>query len=134
MENSLSEIFKSPPLIRLDSYPDYEVNILRDDLIHPFISGNKWRKLKYNIDDFNRSEKKSIITFGGAFSNHLVATAAASKIFGFDALGIVRGEKVSNNYIDFMQQCGMRLHFISRSEYRSKENPSFVDDLLKSIG
>jgi 1-aminocyclopropane-1-carboxylate deaminase len=113
---------------------DFVITVLRDDLIHPFISGNKWRKLKYNIEDYSHSGKSSVLTFGGPFSNHLIATAAASKLFGFNSIGIIRGEEVPNDYINFMQQCGMQLYFINRCDYRVKEDPEFVKELLKNIG
>src|SRR2546428_4324361 len=69
------------------------VFIKRDDLIHPFISGNKWRKLKYVLADARSFDKNHIVTFGGAFSNHLLATACAGAKFGFKTTGIVRGDK-----------------------------------------
>ena len=71
-----------------------KVFMLRDDLIHPFISGNKWRKLKYNIEEFQKLKKSRLLTFGGAYSNHIVATAAAGKEFGNNTVGIIRGEEL----------------------------------------
>lgn len=114
-----------------------KIFVLREDLVHPFINGNKWRKLKYNLEDFRQSGKKAILTFGGAFSNHLVAVAAASKENNFEAVGIVRGEEMQNPYLNFMRQCGMKLHYISRTLYREKQNEDFLDVLsgeLKSKG
>ena len=111
------------------------VSVLRDDLIHPYMSGNKWRKLKYNILDFNNSGKKVLVTFGGAFSNHLIAVAAASAEFSFESIGIVRGEEVNNPYLNFVKQKGMKLLFISREDYRNKkETASKIFDLLLSKG
>lgn len=106
------------------------VSVLRDDLIHPFMSGNKWRKLKYNIIDFNDSGKKVLLTFGGAFSNHLVAAAAAASEYGFDSIGIVRGEEVDNPYLNFVKQNGMKLFFISREEYRKKNEQETISTIL----
>lgn len=106
------------------------VSVLRDDLIHPFMSGNKWRKLKYNILDFNHSGKKVLMTFGGAFSNHLVASASASSEYGFKSIGIVRGEEVENPYLNFVKQKSMKLFFISREEYRKKNEPETISKIL----
>jgi 1-aminocyclopropane-1-carboxylate deaminase len=110
-----------------------QVSILRDDLMHPFISGNKWRKLKYNLEEFESSHKQAVVTFGGAFSNHLLATAAASKLFGFRSIGIVRGEEVDNEYISFLRKCGMALYFIDRESYRKKNQPAFIHALLENL-
>lgn len=104
-----------------------KVFVKRDDLIHPEISGNKWRKLKYNLNDAQNQGAKQIITFGGAYSNHIYAMAAAGKYFGFKTVGIVRGEelnKKSSETLRFASECGMRLHFVTRTEYRDmRENP-----------
>lgn len=110
------------------------VIVLRDDLLHPFMAGNKWRKLKYNLDAFHKAKYKTLITFGGAYSNHLVATAAAGKKFGFHTIGIVRGDShVSNDALDFMKRCGMFLLFITREEYRLKNDPNFQKVLLERL-
>ncbi|SMO76218.1 1-aminocyclopropane-1-carboxylate deaminase/D-cysteine desulfhydrase [Solitalea koreensis] len=99
------------------------VFIKRDDLIHPFISGNKWRKLKYILADARSLDKNHIVTFGGAFSNHLLATACAGAKFGFKTTGIVRGEKHDrlNNTLFLCEQFGMDLQYVDREEYRRKE-------------
>ncbi len=100
-----------------------EVFMKRDDLIHPFISGNKWRKLKYNIEAFKSQDKKMIVTFGGAFSNHLIATAAACAQQSISCLGIVRGDELNRNSNYVLRLCeefGMKLQFVSRDEYRDK--------------
>jgi 1-aminocyclopropane-1-carboxylate deaminase len=90
----------------------------RDDLIHPEISGNKWRKLKYNIIHAKNQHLNLLITKGGAFSNHIYATAAAGREFGFQTIGIIRGESVSNPTLEFAAKCGMKLIFIDRSTFR----------------
>ncbi|TAG54722.1 MAG: pyridoxal-phosphate dependent enzyme [Cytophagales bacterium] len=91
-----------------------------DYLIHPFISGNKWRKLKYNLLFFKENSFENILTFGGAFSNHIYATAAAGKMMNIKTIGIIRGEKVKNSTLDFAQnECGMELHFINRELYKN---------------
>jgi 1-aminocyclopropane-1-carboxylate deaminase len=97
------------------------VFVLRDDLIHPFISGNKWRKLKYNIEEFQKENKEWLVTFGGAFSNHIVATACAGKESGIKTIGIIRGEELNekaNSALRFATECGMKLVFVSREKYR----------------
>ncbi len=97
--------------------------IKRDDLIHPSVSGNKFRKLKYNLLEMNRLGMKGLITFGGAFSNHIHAVAAAGKLLNVPTVGVIRGEKptVLNTTLTFSENCGMTLHFVSRSAYRHKD-------------
>ena len=97
-----------------------EVFIKRDDLIHPFISGNKWRKLKYLLRQAQTENKSRLVTFGGAYSNHLLATAAAAAKFGFKSTGIVRGEPVNNDTLFLCRLHGMDLLFTSRETYRDK--------------
>ncbi len=91
-------MFQLPsPLQKIENELTQQFNIKlflkRDDLIHPEISGNKWRKLKYNIEQAKREHKDTLLTFGGAFSNHITATAAAGKYLGFKTIGIIRGEE-----------------------------------------
>jgi 1-aminocyclopropane-1-carboxylate deaminase len=96
------------------------VFIKRDDLIHPLISGNKWRKLKYVLQEAHRQQKSHLVTFGGAFSNHLLATAAAGARFGFTTTGFVRGEEVQNNTLFLCRLHGMNLIFTDRESYKNK--------------
>ncbi|HCN84927.1 MAG TPA: 1-aminocyclopropane-1-carboxylate deaminase, partial [Sphingobacteriaceae bacterium] len=98
-----------------------QVFIKRDDLIHPFISGNKWRKLKYILQKAEQEKKDHLITFGGAWSNHLLATACAAAKFGFKSTGIIRGEDVNNNLLTFCKLFGMELKFTDRESYRDKK-------------
>ncbi len=93
----------------------------RDDLIHPLISGNKWRKLKYVLQDARLQHKTRLVTFGGAFSNHLLATAAAGATFGFKTTGFVRGEKVQNDTLFMCSLLGMDLIFTDRESYQHKQ-------------
>ncbi len=119
----------------LFSQKQVKVFVLRDDLIHPFISGNKWRKLRYNIEEFQKLKKSYLLTFGGAYSNHIVATAAAGKEFGIKTVGIIRGEELnseSNPALQFAERCGMKLIFITRTDFRKKEDPDFISSLIKS--
>ena len=92
----------------------------RDDLIDPYISGNKWRKLKYILQDAEDKGKKHLVTFGGAYSNHLVATAAAAARAGLKATAFVRGEEVINEMLVLCKLYGMRLIFTDRESYRDK--------------
>jgi 1-aminocyclopropane-1-carboxylate deaminase len=100
-----------------------QLNVLRLDLIHAHISGNKWFKLKYNLLEAKNKGHNTLLTFGGAFSNHIVATAVAGKEYGFNTIGIIRGEEqaVLNPTLQFALDCGMQLHYVSRSLYRDKD-------------
>jgi len=116
-----------------------ELSILREDKIHPEISGNKFRKLKYNLAAFTDGDFDSLLTFGGAYSNHIAAVAAAGKEFGFQSIGIIRGEELAskvheNPTLKFAQNCGMKLKFISREAYRQKTNPLFLEELQAEFG
>ena len=100
--------------------------------LHPEISGNKWFKLLYWLKDLNTDEK--VLSFGGAFSNHLLAVSAAGQALGISTQGILRGEEVNNPWIRAMRKNGMELHFISREAYRKKTEPSFVEELQRQFG
>ncbi|QQL48444.1 1-aminocyclopropane-1-carboxylate deaminase/D-cysteine desulfhydrase [Mucilaginibacter ginkgonis] len=97
-----------------------KVFIKRDDMIHTFISGNKWRKLKYVLCDARQNGRNHLVTFGGAFSNHVIATAAAAAKFGFTSTGFVRGEEVTNDTLFLCRLHGMQLIFTDRESYRDK--------------
>jgi len=98
------------------------MDILRTDLIHPVISGNKWFKLKYHLQDAKQNGKTGIISFGGAFSNHLLAITCACAIEGLNSVGIIRGEEpaIYSPTLLQLQEWGMELHFVSRNDYRNK--------------
>ncbi len=98
-----------------------ELYLKRDDLIHPLISGNKWRKLKYLLADARLQHKTHLVTFGGAFSNHLLATASAGAMFGFKTTGFVRGEEVKNDILFMCSLLGMQLIFTDRQSYQHKQ-------------
>lgn len=109
-----------------------QVYIKRDDLIHPHIMGNKWRKLKYNLLEFNKLNSNKLITFGGAHSNHILATAAAGKIFNIETIGIIRGEELtpdSNETLHVAHQLGMKLVFVTRNEYKLRYNTDYLKNL-----
>jgi 1-aminocyclopropane-1-carboxylate deaminase len=97
-----------------------KVFIKRDDLIHPIISGNKWRKLKYVLKRAQTENKTHLVTFGGTYSNHLLATAAAAAKFGFVSTGIVRGDPVNNDTLFLCRLHGMNLLFTDRESYKDK--------------
>lgn len=109
--------------IALPFYEEHRVRVFvkRDDLIHPYISGNKWRKLKYPLQQAKKEGKSRLVTFGGAWSNHLLATACAGAKFGFCTYGFVRGETIDNPVLKLCQLFGMELHFVDRESYRDKE-------------
>jgi 1-aminocyclopropane-1-carboxylate deaminase len=103
-----------------------QVFVKRDDLIHPIISGNKWRKLKNYLQTFSFNTHSGLLSFGGAYSNHLYALAFAGHSLGIPTVGIIRGEELtidSNAYLNQMNTWGMQLHFITRTAYRSKPIP-----------
>lgn len=112
------------------------VNVLRLDKSHPLLSGNKWYKLKYNLLEFQQKRELPILSFGGAYSNHLYALAAAGKILGMKTIGVIRGELPStlNPVLTFAKEQGMILHSVSRSEYRRKQQPAFLQKLQEKYG
>ena len=115
------------------------VAIRREDLIHPFVSGNKFRKLKYNLLQAKAENKTTLLTFGGAFSNHIAAVAFAGKEQNFKTIGIIRGDELQdkiqeNPTLKFAQENGMQFEFVSRSDYSDKENPDFIKQLREKFG
>ncbi|TXD70032.1 1-aminocyclopropane-1-carboxylate deaminase/D-cysteine desulfhydrase [Aequorivita lipolytica] len=117
----------------------YKLFIKREDLLHPFVSGNKFRKLKYNLIAAKEQRYKVLLTFGGAFSNHIAAVAAAGKELGFETIGVIRGaelkEEISENAtLSFAKSCGMQLYFISREDYRGKDKAEFITNLKNQFG
>lgn len=116
-----------------------KLSIKREDLLFPEISGNKFRKLKYQLSKILKSETATILTFGGAYSNHIAAVAAAGKIYNLKTIGVIRGEELvhrvsENPTLSFAKEQGMHLEFISRDSYRQKELPSFITQLKKKYG
>lgn len=112
------------------------VLIKREDLNHPFVSGNKWWKLKYNLEEAQRQGHRTLLTFGGAYSNHIYATAAAARELGLESIGIIRGEETLplNPVLTFARECGMQLHYVSRTAYRNKHEPEFITGLSRRFG
>lgn len=110
--------------------------IKREDLIHPQISGNKWRKLKYNLLQALQEGKDTLLTFGGAYSNHIYALAAAGKLYNFHTIGIIRGEAQTplNATLTFAQACGMQLYYLDRMAYKAKEQSALLSRLQAQYG
>ena len=111
----------------------FEISIKRLDLVHPQISGNKFFKLKYNLLAAQQQGYKKLLTFGGAYSNHIAATAYAAQLFGFESLGIIRGEELAskalNTTLNTAQQFGMQLQFVTREAYRQKQSRAYLAQL-----
>ena len=108
-------------------------------MFHPFVSGNKFRKLKYNLSEAKSQEQETLLTFGGAFSNHIAAVAAAGKLHGFHTIGIIRGEELeskidSNPTLRFAVENGMQLVFITRTTYREKTSETVITQLKEKFG
>ena len=113
--------------------------IKREDLIHPFVSGNKFRKLKYNLLQAKAENQSTLLTFGGAYSNHIAAVAYAGKENGFQTIGVIRGDELtdkiaSNPTLKFAQECGMQFEFVSREAYRLKTEAAFLEQLEQKHG
>ncbi len=113
-----------------------KVLVKREDLNHPLVSGNKWWKLKFNLEEAQRQKQKTLLTFGGAYSNHIYATAAAAKELGFESIGVIRGEETLplNATLRFAISCGMRLHYVTREAYRHKHENAFGQELHDRFG
>ena len=113
-----------------------QVSLKPDYLIHPTVSGNKYRKLKYNLQKAQSENYKGILTFGGAFSNHIAATAAAGQALNIPTVGVIRGEELAskidqNPTLRYAKSCGMHLEFVSRSTYKDKTTPEYLKTLLE---
>lgn len=125
------DILKYHPEISTITYKGFNIGILRLDKIHPEISGNKWFKLKHNINQALTENKKCILTFGGAFSNHIAATSKTCKLVNLKSIGIIRGleNTLSNPTLDLAKKNGMEFQFISREEYKNKTSTDYLADL-----
>ncbi|WP_225834932.1 1-aminocyclopropane-1-carboxylate deaminase/D-cysteine desulfhydrase [Streptomyces sp. NK08204] len=123
--------------VRDERFARYGLRLLlkRDDLIHPELIGNKWRKLVPNIE---AARGRALVTFGGAYSNHLRATAAAGRLLGLPVIGVVRGQELAGRPLNpSLSRCaadGMRLHFVDRSTYRRKAEPETLAAILRQAG
>lgn len=116
-----------------------QIFVRKTYLSHAFISGNKLNKLKYNIEEAKKQKKKILLTFGGAFSNHIAAVAAVGKEFGFETIGVIRGEELKakineNPTLSFANNLGMQFEFVSREAYRNKTDDDFIENLKEQFG
>jgi len=141
LENKNSRIQK----IDFSEISEKEVSlyIKREDELHPFISGNKYRKLKYNLEEALKQNQTTLVTFGGAYSNHIAATAAAGLEYNFKTIGVIRGEELANNLsavlkenatLKFASEHKMEFDFVSRSDYRNKTSVEFIENLKQKFG
>ncbi len=114
------------------------LRLKRDDLIHPDVPGNKWRKLRLNLVAAAEAGHDTLLTFGGAYSNHLRATAAAGRLLGFATVGVVRGDELAHRPLNASlaraAADGMRLHFVDRAAYRRKNEPPMMAELVRRFG
>lgn len=134
-KHTFSEVVNTP--LRFENPYSIEVFIKREDAIHPYISGNKYRKLKYNILEAQRLDHSTLLTFGGAFSNHIAAVASVGQLYGFKTIGVIRGEELaeaSNPTLDFAKACGMQLYFVSREAYQKKDDVFFLKTFSQKFG
>ncbi|AZQ43820.1 1-aminocyclopropane-1-carboxylate deaminase/D-cysteine desulfhydrase [Nonlabens ponticola] len=134
-QDSINQLFKD--------IGDTRINIKRDDLLHPSVSGNKLRKLKYNLRDFLNSDKSAVLTYGGAHSNHIAATAAAGQLLGIQTIGVIRGEELAhdiektlqhNSTLRLAHDKGMKLHFMDRESYKHKNAQIVQNRLVEEHG
>lgn len=115
--------------------PRYHTDVLRLDRLDRELGGNKWFKLKYNLEAASRQGKKQLLTFGGAFSNHIAATAAAGQRFGFATVGVIRGEDDPlNPTLRRARELGMQLHFVTRNTYTQKHQSTLLAQLQQHFG
>lgn len=127
-------MFLNIPNQIIEGFPNVSLSIKREDLIHPLVSGNKFRKLKYNLLEATAQNQKQLLTFGGAFSNHIAAVAAIGQLHQIKTIGVIRGDELINSIeenptLRFAKFCGMQLDFISRTAYRNKTEASFLEQL-----
>lgn len=121
-------------------YPEgIRLYLKREDRTHPHISGNKYRKLKYNLAEALKEGYQRLVTFGGAYSNHIAATAYAGKVVGMETIGVIRGDELAlcveeNPTLHFAKECGMQFHFITREKYREKHTLAFREELRNLLG
>ena len=122
---------------------DCQITIKREDQIHPLVSGNKFRKLKYNIQEAVKQKHTKLLTFGGAFSNHILATAAAGNLKHLQTVGVIRGDELgkdvaktlaNNSTLRKASEYGMKFEFISREYYQDKTKPQFIETLQEKHG
>ncbi len=142
-KNTFPEVEVNPVEASIFELHQVDVALKREDAIDSDVSGNKFRKLKYNLLEAMEERHATILTYGGAFSNHIAATAKAGKLFGLKTIGVIRGEELGTNLNETLQQnstlrlahdCGMQFEFVSRTEYREKDTDSFRESLKNKYG
>ncbi len=132
--------FLPPPIQQINSEiasnAGVDMYVLRLDLMHPWVNGNKWFKLKYNLLEAKEKNFTTLLTFGGAYSNHIYATAAAGNLFGFRTIGVIRGEErlPLNPTLSFAVQQGMELVYLNREMYRQRNTPALQEYLQQRFG
>jgi 1-aminocyclopropane-1-carboxylate deaminase len=138
--NTLLLSYSPTPIVEIQSptvtQSGVKLFLKREDLNHAFVAGNKWWKLKYNLSEAITKNMRTLLTFGGAYSNHIYATAAAARELRLNAIGIIRGEEHTsvNPVIQFARDAGMQLHFVSRELYRQKNITEFLHQLEEDYG
>ncbi|ALF56066.1 1-aminocyclopropane-1-carboxylate deaminase [Nostoc piscinale CENA21] len=136
----MSSIFLPPPTQQIHSNiiesAGVEISVLRLDLMHPWVNGNKWYKLKYNLLEAKARNFTTLLTFGGAYSNHIFATAAAGKLFGLQTIGVIRGEETLplNPTLSFALEQGMQLVYMNRTSYKQRNSPELQAELRERYG
>jgi 1-aminocyclopropane-1-carboxylate deaminase len=138
-EHNLLRVPTQEILLPLGKEKNVRLFVRREDTIHPLLSGNKYRKLKYNLEAAKKEGHNRLITFGGAFSNHITATAFAGKEQGFATVGVIRGDELNDSWklnptLALASELGMQFKFVSREAYRYKNKASFIAQLLKEYG
>ncbi|MBD2386489.1 1-aminocyclopropane-1-carboxylate deaminase/D-cysteine desulfhydrase [Cylindrospermum sp. FACHB-282] len=136
----MSSIFVPPPIQQINSEiaqrAGVDLQVLRLDCMHPWVNGNKWFKLKYNLLEAKQKNFRTLLTFGGAYSNHIFATAAAGNLFGFRTIGVIRGEErlPLNPTLSFALQQGMQLVYLHREMYRQRQTMALEAELRQRFG
>src|SRR5690606_34351869 len=136
---------QSSPTTLIYNFEEQNISlyIKREDLLHPEVSGNKFRKLKYNLLQAKAGNYDTLLSFGGAFSNHISAVAAAGNLLGFKTLGVIRGDELEddihttllkNPTLRYAVSKGMKLKFVSREDYRKKNTTTFIEGLKTQLG
>ena len=117
-------------------FPTGNISVERFDLVHPLLQGNKWFKLKLNIMKCLEVGRDTVLSFGGAYSNHIHALSATGKLAGINTIGVIRGEKTNplNHTLNDASRFGMKLHFVSRTEYRRRYSPGYINELHDLLG
>lgn len=137
MMNSQQESFNQK--IDFENPYNIELFVKREDVLHKEISGNKFRKLNYNLEEAKRQGKKKLLTFGGAFSNHIAAVAAAGREYDFETIGVIRGDELVDKYLENPTlkkafEDGMQFEFVTRTAYREKHQEDFIKQLHEKFG